>query len=174
MQRRLYLALVLALPVCADVVDSAAQGFTVKNQAFIKVAPDKVYRVAISQVDHWWDSAHTFSGSVSNLTIEDRANGCFREKLPNDGGVRHMTVIFADPGKILRMSGGLGPLQSLAVAATITWTFSKTDSKTNDGSRVEWVYTVGGYVPGGLQSLAEPVDNMLKQPMARLKAFLEK
>ena len=85
-----------------------------------------------------------------------------------------MAVIFADPGKILRMSGGLGPLQSLAVAATITWTFSKTDSKTNDGSRVEWVYTVGGYVPGGLQSLAEPVDNMLKQQMARLKAFLEK
>ena len=81
-----------------------------------------------------------------------------------------MAVIFADPGKTLRMSGGLGPLQSLAVVATMTWTFSKT----NDGSRVDWVYTVGGYMPGGLQSLAEPVDNMLKQQMARLKAFLEK
>ncbi len=29
--------------------------------------------------------------------------GCFCERLPNQGGVRHMEVVYLDPGKVLAM-----------------------------------------------------------------------
>jgi hypothetical protein len=54
---------------------------------------------------------HTFSGDAHNLSIDDKATGCFCEKLASGGGVRHMEVVCADPGKKLVLSGALGPLQ---------------------------------------------------------------
>jgi hypothetical protein len=38
----------------------------------------------------------------------------------NQGGVRHMQVVYVDPGKTLRMIGGLGPLQSMAATGSMT------------------------------------------------------
>jgi hypothetical protein len=65
----------------AEVGDSSAGGFTVKLTYSIQAAPDEVYRRLI-HIGDWWDSEHTFSGDAHNLTIEEKAGGCFCEKLP--------------------------------------------------------------------------------------------
>jgi hypothetical protein len=158
-----------ALALTAEVVDSATNGFTVKTTLSIKAAPDAVYRQVI-HVGDWWDSAHTFSGDAHNLSIEEKPMGCWCEKLSNGGGVRHMEVVFLSPGKKLVMVGGLGPLQSMATAGTMTFQLSPAEG----GTRLEVTYTVAGYFPAGLNTLAAPVDSVLGQQFARLKNYMEK
>jgi hypothetical protein len=70
---------------------------------------------------------------------------------------------------MLRMNGGLGPLQSVAVIGAMTWDFVATDS----GSTVSLTYTVGGYTKNGLVDLATPVDNVLRGQLDRLRRYLD-
>ena len=153
----------------AEVADSAPGGFTVSTAATIAAAPQTVYRRVVEDVGRWWSPEHTFSGKASNLFIEGRPGGCFCERLPAAGGVRHMVVVFADPPKTLRMDGALGPLQALAVTGAMTWTFTPKGA----GTEVSLVYTVGGYRPGGLAALAPGVNAVLEEQLARLKRFVE-
>ena len=153
----------------ADVVDSGAGGFTVKTVVQVSAPARDVYRALVDRVGAWWDSAHTFSGKSENLSIEATPGGCFCERLAGGGGVRHLTVVYADAGKTLRLNGGLGPLQDMAVAGSMTWTFTEASGKT----QVEMTYKVGGYAPGGLGPLAKPVDAVLAQQVERLKRFVE-
>src|SRR5713226_6152868 len=90
----------------SEVVDFSAGGFTVKSTLTIRATPDEVYRKLVRNVGDWWSSDHTFSRDSHNLRIEDNINGCFCEKLPNGGGVRHMDVAFLAPGKTLVLRGG--------------------------------------------------------------------
>jgi len=161
--------LVLSSPARADVVDSSPGGFTVKTVVQISAPAATVYRAIIERVWAWWESSHTFSGSASNLSIEATPGGCFCEKLPNGGGVRHMTVVYVDPGKLLRLSGGIGPLGEMAVTGAMSWKFSEAAGKTT----LEVTYKVGGYLPGGFESLAKTVDTVLTTQLQRLKRFVE-
>lgn len=153
----------------SEVVDSSAVGFTVRDTMVVAATPDKVYHDLAAEVGKWWSSDHTFSGNSRNLSIEDKAGGCFCEKLENGGSVRHLTVVFAEPGKYLRMIGGLGPLQAMAVIGSLTWSLAQAQK----GTRVELTYTVGGYTPGGLQHLAPIVDRVLLEQFQRLKRYVE-
>jgi hypothetical protein len=157
-------------PVTAEVKDSSAIGFTIQDTVIIATEPSDVYHSLVVDVGRWWNSAHTFSGNANNLSIDDRAGGCFCEKLENGGSVRHLEVVFADPGKTLRMIGGLGPLQAMAVTGSMTWSFSKIDTVTN----VKVTYSVGGYRPGGLQKMAPLVDKVMFEQLTRLKEYIEK
>ena len=157
-------------PAAAEVKDSSATGFTIQDTAIIAADPNDVYHSLVADVGRWWDSAHTFSGNAINLSIDDKAGGCFCENLGNGGSVRHLEVVFADPGKTLRMIGGLGPLQAMAVTGSMTWSLSKTDTGTN----VKVIYSVGGYRPGGLQKLASLVDKVMFEQLKKLKEYIEK
>src|SRR5215470_556781 len=126
--------------VRADVIDSTADGFTVKTIVNIHAAPAEVYRRLVGNVGDWWNPAHTFSQDAHNLSIEERPLGCFCEKLPNQGAVRHMEVIFYQPGKTLRMSGGIGPMQALAVSAVATFSLFAEDG----GTKLTLTFAVGG------------------------------
>lgn len=154
----------------AEVIDSSAIGFTVKHTVIIASDASDVYHSLVVDVGNWWDSAHTFSGNAHNLFIDDRAGGCFCEKLENGGSVHHLEVVFAAPGKTLRMRGALGPLQSMAVTGSMTWSLFKTDG----GTKVEVMYNIGGYLPGGLQTMAPLVDKVLFEQLNRLKEYIEK
>jgi hypothetical protein len=57
----------------------------------------------------------------------------------------------------------------MAVAGSMTWTFTETSGKT----KVEMTYKVGGYAPGGLDALAKPVDAVMAQQVQRLKKYIE-
>jgi len=153
----------------AEVVDSSSLGFTVKAAFNIQAAPDEVYRKLL-EIGQWWDSTHTFSHDAHNLSIEARPAGCFCEKLPNGGGVRHMEVVNVAPGRTLRMSGGLGPLQGMASAGSMTIGLSPAPA----GTELELTYAVAGYLPAGMNTLATPVDSVLTDQFNRLKNFIER
>jgi len=159
----------LSAGASGEVVDSSSNGFTVKTTLAVNAAPSAVYDGVVHHVGYWWNSAHTFSGDAHNLSIQDKAMGCFCETLPNGGAVRHMEVIYAAPAKALTMSGGLGPLQRLAVTGTMQIKLSPADG----GTKLEVTYAVGGYVAGGLNSLAAPVDGVLGEQFSRLKNYVE-
>ena len=80
-----------------------------------------------------------------------------------------MTVTFVNPGVILRLSGGLGPLGLMGVSGNMTWEFEDSEN----GTIVTLNYAVGGYLPAGLDSIAEAVDVVLVEQMTSLKAFVE-
>lgn len=152
----------------AAVVSSTANGFEVRETAHIAAKPDAVYG-AIVAPSRWWDSAHTYSQSAANLTLDARAGGCWCETLADGGTVQHLIVVLALPGKTLRLRGALGPLQGLGVDGAMTWKMSPSQ----DGSDLELTYTVGGFAKDGLDKLAGPVDGVLGEQVQRLKQFIE-
>jgi len=153
----------------AEVIDSSPSGFTVKLKIAIQAPPAEVYQRLVHHVGDWWNPAHTYSGDAHNLSIEEKPLGCFCEKLPGGGGVRHMEVIYLAPGKALGLSGGLGPLQTMAVTGSMRFVISPAES----GSELEVTYAVGGYLKPGLDSLAKPVDGVLLEQITRLKNYTE-
>jgi len=72
-------------------------------------------------------------------------------------------------GFTVRQTGGLGPLQALAVDGAMTWKFTESGTTTT----IEMTYTVGGYAPGGLASLAPIVDMVLGAQVACLKRLID-
>ncbi len=152
------------------VVDSAANGFTVRETADIAAEPADVYRALVDHVGQWWDKAHTFSGDATHLSIDARPGGCFCERLDAGGGVQHMTVVFAAPGRLLRMRGALGPLQDQGATGAMTWTLTPA---AGGRTHLELTYRVTGYTPGGLQAWAPPVDRVLQLQFQRLQRFVE-
>lgn len=162
-------ALLVPALVRADVADSAANGFTVKLAIAIEAPPQEVYSRLVRNVGAWWDPTHTFSGDARNLSIDDKPIGCFCEKLPGGGGVRHLEVVYAEPGKRLVFSGGLGPLESMAATGRLTIQLAPAGA----GTKLTAIYAVTGYVPAGINAWAPPVDVVLTQQFTRLKKFIE-
>jgi len=62
-------------PSAGEVVDRAANGFTVRSEVTVMAGPDASY-AALARVAEWWDAAHTWSGSAGNLRLEAKAGGC--------------------------------------------------------------------------------------------------
>jgi hypothetical protein len=163
------LAAAAAGPAHAEVIEASDTGFLVKNEAVMNAAPLEVYSALIERIGSWWDPDHTFSGDSRNLSIDPKAGGCFCERLPDNGGVRHLTVVMLRPGRELRLAGALGPLQQDGLAGSMIWRLSDARGST----RVELTYSVGGYRSGGLRDLASPVDSMVRSQLVRLKSFVE-
>lgn len=161
--------LLLSAASSAEVVDAADNGFTVRNAATVSVPAGQVFGTLVNDVAGWWHPSHTFSGDAGNLRIDPRPQGCFCETLPDGGGVRHMTVVYLDPGKTLRLVGGLGPLQGQAVDGALTWALEEGE----DGTVVTVTYAVHGYAPGGLDGWAEAVDGVIGQQLERLARYVE-
>ena len=165
-------AFVFALSPCwaaPDVVDSSASGFTVKVSLTIPAPPEVVYRKIVKNIGDWWNPQHTFSGDSHNLTIEEKPMGCFCEKLPNNGGVRHMQVVHLAPGKALILNGALGPMQSIAATGNMTFEFSPADG----GTKLVVSYSVHGYLKAGMNTWAAPIDSVLGEQITRLKNYIE-
>jgi len=160
----LFLAAVAIGNAHAAVVQVDANHFILNYTLPIKATPAKAYAATVD-IAHWWGSDHTYSGSSSNLHMDARAGGCFCEKL-KAGGVEHMRVVSAIPGKMLRLSGGLGPLQSGAVNGTLTFEFK-------DGNEVVVSYVVSGYFSGGLDKVSGGVDHVLGEQLQRLQSLID-
>jgi uncharacterized protein YndB with AHSA1/START domain len=160
---------ILAAPLRGEVIESTAAGFLVRNTAAINVPPAKVYAALTEGIGRWWDPAHTFSHDSRNLSLDAKPGGCFCERLPDGGGVQHMSVVYASPGKLLRLTGAIGPLQEAALAGTMTWTLSQAAG----GTAVELTYAVGGFRAGGFRDIPTVVDRVLRGQLARLKSLVE-
>jgi hypothetical protein len=153
----------------AKVADFSSGGFTIKHTMEVDASPAGAFQAFVDKIGAWWNPQHTYSGNAANLSIDARPNGCFCEKLQSNGGVAHMTVLFALPGRMLRMTGGLGPFQAYAVTAAMTVQFTEAANRT----RVDFTYTVGGYVPEGLDKLAPVADKVLMEQLGRFEQFVK-
>jgi hypothetical protein len=156
-------------PAAAAVKDSAPGGFTVVLEATVAAAPQVAWEAAVRNIGKWWDPEHSYSGVAANLSIDARPGGCFCEQLADGGGVQHLAVAYVQPGRVLRMLGGLGPLQGLGLGGALTWDFEAAGPQT----RIRWTYRVAGYDPGGLEAWAPRVDGMLAGQLQRLAKFIE-
>ena len=158
-----------AAAASAEVTDSAANGFSISHRVVIAADRLAVFDTMVNDVGQWWNDDHTMSGFASNMYIESTVPGCFCEHLPGGGGVVHMTVTFVNQGVMLRLTGGLGPLGLMGVNGAMTWEFADHD----EGTAVSLKYAVGGYMDGGLDSIAPAVDGVLLEQLQSLKDLVE-
>ncbi|HUK89836.1 MAG TPA: SRPBCC domain-containing protein [Blastocatellia bacterium] len=155
----------------AEVADASAAGFTLRISEKIQAAPDEVYRKLTHNVGEWWSPRYTYSRDSSNVTLDDRPGGCFCEKLPDGGGVKYMEVVYAAPGKLLRMTGALGPFQPLAATGSMSIQLSPAAP---GGTDLQVTYTVAGYESSGLDKRASLADTVIGDQFVRLKNYVEK
>jgi hypothetical protein len=155
--------------VHADVRDIRDNSFVIESSVTTTSSPAAAY-AAIGKVSAWWDPRHTWSGAARNLSLQMRAGGCFCEKLNGGGSVEHGHVVFADPGKMLRINGALGPFQEMAVTGILTFKLAPEGA----GTRITLNYRVSGAIAMDTKQLAPGVDQVLGGQLARLKAYADK
>ena len=161
-------------PAFAEIKSQSEAGFISGHSAEVLAKPDDVWKRLLSPKE-WWSPAHSWSGSVAGFSIDAKAGGCFCElmqdkaadgTLKTRGSVEHMRVIFADPGKVLRMQGALGPLQSEAILGTLT--VAMEPLKDGAGTRLSFSYVAGGYTRFPITKVAPAVDAVLAEQFASL------
>lgn len=162
------MSLLLASGAQAAVIGSGPAGFQVQETVRIAAPPDRVWAAIVKPGD-WWNPEHTYSHDSGNLTLAAVAGGCWCEKWAG-GSVEHMIVVHAKPGKMLRLRGGLGPLQEMGVTGAMTWTLTAT---IDGGTVLTLNYAVGGYSPNGFDGLARAVDGVLAEQVNRLQMFVQ-
>ncbi|MBW8785200.1 MAG: SRPBCC family protein [Novosphingobium sp.] len=160
-------AALVAAPARAEVAAVSDAGFVVHLTTDVTATPAQAWAALVVPAQ-WWDGEHTYSGDPANLTLDPHPGGCFCERLPRGGGVEHMRVLYAAPGKALRLSGALGPLQSEALTGTLTITLTPKAG----GTQIAWDYVVGGYMRPKPAAIAPVVDRVLAEQLGRLKARL--
>ena len=160
-------------PAVATLAQQGETGFLVEVVADVPgKSPEQVWR-ALMQPAKWWDGAHSWSGKAGNLYIEDRAGGCFCERIPDErygkvmGSVEHARVVAVMPSHLLRLSGALGPLQSEALAGTLSISLAPY----HGGTHLAWTYVVGGYMRMLNREIAPAVDKVLTEQAERLVRF---
>jgi hypothetical protein len=151
------------------VTASGPSGFSLKIDITVAGTPADAFNRFI-QIGRWWDPAHSYSGDAANMALTAKPGGCFCETLPGGGFAKHMGVVYAAPGKSLRLVGGLGPLQGMGASGALTFDFKADGANTH----VTVTYIVSGFAPGpGLAPLATPVDGVLTGQLTRFKRFVE-
>lgn len=173
MKRTLRHLLVLSLAVVggaaqAEIKDSAPNGFTLENVRVVPVDADAAWRALVDDVDRWWPKDHTWWGAESKLTIEARAGGCFCERA-GPQQAQHMLVTFVDPGRTLRMVGGLGPLQGMGLHGALEFRFAAAEG---GGTQITMFYRAGGYTPDDLSKFAPVVDRVQGVQLGGLATLL--
>ena len=170
MKKAILVLLAAAMPATAlaEVIDSAANGFTTVNEVVVDSARPEAWAAAID-IAKWWSSDHTVSADAGRLSIDAKPQGCFCETLGRRSGVVHLVVTAVMPGTSLRMTGGLGPLGLMGVDGNMTWDFADTEN----GTSIRMTYAVGGYMATGLDRIAPAVDGVLAEALDRLKAYIE-
>lgn len=154
----------------AEVKDAAAGGFTIENSREVPVDATTAWKALVEDIDRWWPKDHSWWGADSVLGIEPKVGGCFCERA-RDGGreALHMTVAFVDPGKLIRMTGGLGPLQGMGLHGALEWRFSEAAGTTT----ITLWYRAGGYTPDDLAKFAPIVDKVQAQQVGALADHLQ-
>ncbi|MFZ6708077.1 hypothetical protein [Undibacterium sp. TC9W] len=164
--------LCLTSPALAEVINISSNGFQIRHEVLLNIPSEEAYELLVN-VSGWWNPSHTYTLNPKNLNIDARPGGCFCEKYPHGGGVQHMSVVHAAPGKALRMTGALGPMQAHGLAGSMSWDFipQKPAEAGQPLSKLVLSYSVGGYMAGGFEKMAPMVNAMLGEQIARYKNF---
>jgi hypothetical protein len=173
--RVLRLAVLLIPPLAAGaaeakVLRAGPTGFVVEHKLELRTDAKTAYD-AFTDVGAWWSSDHSFSGDAKNITIDAKRGGCWCEALPNGGFVKHMDIVHAAPGSMLVFSGGLGPLQFMGVAGSMTVSFQQ--AKSASATTVTVHYDVGGRDDKDFAEISDAVDGVLAEQIARYANFVK-
>ncbi|XOV78535.1 MAG: SRPBCC domain-containing protein [Aestuariibacter sp.] len=117
-----------SIAVEAEVVVIKDNGFTIKNHITVDRSVKDSWNGLINSVGQWWPADHTWWGNSANLTISPYAGGCFCETA-GDNSAEHMRISYVEQNKLLRMTGGLGPLQGMGMYGALDWQFETTDEQ---------------------------------------------
>jgi uncharacterized protein YndB with AHSA1/START domain len=167
----------LSVPALAEVVETSADHFVTRDSATVKATPKAAW-LALIEPAGWWDDDHTWSGSAANLSLVPQGGGCFCERIPERegaadiglaGSAQHMTVVMAEPAKVLRMRGGLGPLQSEPVDGVLTVTLQPV---AGGQTKLVWEYVVAGHMRYPVAKISASVDTVMSQQLAHLAGKL--
>jgi uncharacterized protein YndB with AHSA1/START domain len=163
---------ILALGLCsaclgvgqAAVKESADDRIVIESVIVAERGADETYRLLVKP-SLWWDGAHTYSGQAANLRMDARAGGCFCEKSGRKS-IEHGRVIYADPGRLLRLDAALGPLQESAVTAILTFKLEPDGG----GTRITMTYRIAGALPMKGGQLGPVIDQVMSGQLQRLAA----
>lgn len=161
-------ALCAASPIAAEVVRRGDTHFTVEHRMTVAADADRVWAM-IGQPARWWSARHSWSGDAANLSMEMRPGGCFCERL-SGGGVEHARIVYLDRGRLLRLSGALGPLQSSGASGALTIELAPAD---DGATQLTMRYAVNGDAGVPVATLAPMVDGVIGEQALRLKKAVE-
>lgn len=153
----------------AEVASATPSTFVIQAEADVAAPPERVWR-ALTRIDRWWGSAHTYSGDASRLRLDARAGGCWCERWGDGQSVEHARVLLAmehEGVRTLRVAGALGPLQEMAVNAVLTFTVAPHPN----GAKLTMTYRVSGDPGLTLDVIAPAVDNVLMEQFGRLSRY---
>lgn len=153
----------------AEVKDATPKGFTIENSVEVPVDREAAWDALVGDIDAWWPRDHTWWGAESKLSITARAGGCFCEKAPGGRQAEHLRVAFVDPGRTLRMTGGLGPLQGMGLHGALEFRLAEAGP---GWTRITLWYRVGGYTPDDLSKFAPVVDRVQGLQLGGLARYL--
>jgi len=161
--------LLLTAGVKADIAQPSAGLTVVSFQLHVKASAPHAY-AAVTHPETWWNGEHSYSGSAANMSLDPVAGGCWCEKLPTGGSVQHMRVLAAIPGKLLRLTGGLGPLQEQPMTTVMNWSFKDDPA---GGSTIDFKYRLSGAtdLPA---TWPQAVNGVLNEQLQRLQNLLDK
>lgn len=153
----------------AEVKHVSPYGFMVENDIVSNASPAQVWHALIKDVNSWWPKDHTWWGEAGTLSIIPAPGGCFCE-VAADKSAQHMLIVFVEPQKLLRMTGGLGPLQGMGLYGALTWTIEEIEN----GTKVVLTYNVSGVSVDGFAQLAPVVAQVQKSQLDSLKTYMQK
>lgn len=157
--------LAAALPARAE-VDIGEHGFATDNSVTVAATPQEVW-AALIEPARYWNPDHSWFGDAANFSLDPVVGGCFCE-ISDAGSAEHLRVVMAQPGRMLRLTGALGPLQSEGLTGTLTWQLEPADGGTRIGQR----YVVGGHSPiFPVETIAPAVDGVVREQLERLAAL---
>ena len=155
----------------AEVTAAAPGAALISGEVELSTSPDRAWR-ALTQIERWWSSQHTYSGDARRLSLDPRAGGCWCERWGRGQSVEHGRVVLVmerDGVRTLRANAALGPLQELGVSGVLTFTISPHAS----GAKVTLTYRLAGEPGLNLEQLAPFVDTVLMEQLERFRRYSE-
>jgi hypothetical protein len=150
----------------AKVVFVSDTGFIVENQVITDASATQVWHALVNDVDKWWPKDHTWWEGT--LSISPIAGGCFCEN-KNNKSASHMTISYVEPKTILRMTGGLGPLQEMGMHGALDWKILPEGNQ----SKIILTYKATGINPDGFAELAPIVGQVQGIQLNQLAEYLK-
>jgi uncharacterized protein YndB with AHSA1/START domain len=152
--------LLLAQGAAAEVKLASADALVIEHRFSIAAPPERAWEVLVHP-ERYWPKEHTWSGDPANLSLAPEAGGCFCERWA-DASAEHGHVVMAQPGRLLRLRGALGPFQAMAVTGVLTVALAAKDG----GTEAVVTYRLSGDASHRLGDMAAGVDPVIRQQFA--------
>ncbi len=164
--------LVLSFSTQAKVISNTEFGFTIENEVTLSQSVDVTWQHFTKEIDNWWPKDHTWWGKQSTLSLDTFAGGCFCERTNKELGnsAEHMRVSFVDKHKLLRMTGGLGPLQGMGIYGALDWKFETLEK---GGTKITMRYQANGHNPDSFERLIPIVDKVQAMQIGAFAKYMQ-